>query len=268
MKQEGGRRKHGSAIAAAVCLFFLLSSSFFLLISAQDRPLPDASTFFAATRDNLARAGRIQDQFAYKERRTQVHTNPFGRIGTGGTIVYEVTPNPNGPGFLRRTIERDGKPVVDGEVDEFGRRRNRAQSPSAVQDAASVLDFAIDRRVVHDGRSTILVTFTPKPNAKPATRQGRLARAFAGKIWVDEKTQEVTRVEATAIDSISYGYGLLARLNEGTVVTLVRKHIGDDVWMPMSIRFQGEGRALLLRKLNVDFGIDWFDYRRVGDSDQ
>jgi hypothetical protein len=38
--------------------------------------------------------------------------------------------------------------------------------------------------------------------------------------------------------------------------------------MPISIRFQGEGRALLLRKLNVDFGIDWFDYRRVGDSDQ
>ena len=246
---------------------FLLAPSSFLLYS-QEQPLPDESTFFAAARENLARAGRVQDQFAYKERRTQIHTNPFGRIGTGGTIVYDVTPNPNGPGFLRRVIEEDGSPVVDGEVEEFGRRRNRAQSPSAVQDAASVLDFTLDRRVVHDGRSTILVSFTPKPNARPTTRQGRIARAFAGKIWVDEKTQEVTRVEATAIDSISYGYGLLARLNEGTVVTLVRKHIGDDVWMPMSIRFQGEGRALLLRKLNVDFGIDWFDYRRVGDSDQ
>jgi hypothetical protein len=236
--------------------------------AAQEQPLPDASEFFAATRENLARAGRVQDQFAYKERRTELHTNPFGRIGTGGTFVYEVTPNPNGPGFLRRVIEREGKPVLDAEVEEFGRRRNRAQSPSAVQDAASVLDFAIDRRIVHDGRSTILVTFTPKPNAKPLTRQGRLARSFAGKIWVDETTQEVTRVEATAIDTITYGYGLLARLNEGTVVTLVRKHLEDDIWMPISIRFQGEGRALLLRKLKVDFGIDWFDYRRVSNSDQ
>ena len=236
--------------------------------SAQERPLPDAPAFFAATRDNLARAGRIQDQFAYKERRTQLHTNPFGRLGTGGTIVYDVTPNPNGPGFLRRIIERDGQAVANGEVEEFGRRRNRAQSPSAVQDAASVLDFAIERRVVHDGRSTILVHFTPKPNATPETRQGRLARAFTGTIWVDEATREVTRVEATAIDSITYGYGLLARLNEGTVVTLVRRHLEDDVWMPISIRFKGEGRALLLRKLNVDFGIDWFEYRRVGDSDQ
>lgn len=254
--------------AAAVCLFFLLPSSSFLLIRAQDRPLPDAAAFFAATRDNLARAGQIQDQFAYKERRTQLHTNPFGRLGTGGTLVYDVTPNPNGPGFLRRVIEREGKPVLDGEVEEFGRRRNRTQSPSAIQDAASVLDFTIDRRVVHDGRAAILVTFTPKRDAKPITRQGRLARAFTGKIWVDEATREVTRVEAIAIESISYGYGLLARLNEGTVVTLVRRRIEDDAWMPISIRFQGEGRALLLRKLNVDFGIDWFDYRRVGDSDQ
>jgi hypothetical protein len=107
------------------------------------------------------------------------------------------------------------------------------------------------------------VTFTPKPDAKPRTRQGRLARAFIGKVWVDEATSEVTRVEATAIDSMTYGFGLLARLNEGTVVTLVRQRIDDDIWLPTSIRFQGEGRALLLRKLNVDFGIEWFDYRRV-----
>jgi hypothetical protein len=238
--------------------------------SAQDRPLPDTAAFFTAARENLARAGRVQDQFAYKERRTQVHTNPFGRLGTGGNVVYEITPNPNGPGFTRRVLERDGKPVADGEVEQIGqrRRRDRAQTPSAIQDAAAMLDFAIAHRLVANGRSTILVTFTPKPNAKPTTRQGRLAKSFAGKIWVDEATEEVTRVEATAIDSISYGYGLLARLNEGTVVTLVRRRVEDGIWLPISIRFKGEGRALLLRKLNVDFGIEWFDYRRVGDSEQ
>jgi hypothetical protein len=248
----------------------VLSYSLFVVAvpSAQDHPLPDPSAFFAAARDNLARAGRLQDQFAYKERRTQIHVNPFGRIGTGGVVVYEVMPIPNGPGFTRRVLERDGKPVANGEVEQFGQRRRRDRTQSAIEDAAAVLDFAIEDRVGANGRPTILVTFTPKPDAKPTTRQGRLARAFTGKIWVDEATREVTRVEATAIDSITYGYGLLARLNKGTVVTLLRKHIEDDIWLPISIRFQGEGRALLLRKLNVDFAIEWFDYRRVSDSDQ
>ena len=197
--------------------------------------------FFTATRENLARAGRVQDQFAYKERRTQLHTNPFGRLGTGGAIVYEVTPHQPGPGFTRRLLERDGKPVADAEVEQFGqrRRRDRAQSSSAIEDTAAVLDFAIDRRVIVNNRPTILVTFTPKRDAKPRTREGRLARAFSGKVWVDEAEQEVMRVEATAIDSISYGYGLLARLNEGTVVTLLRERVEEDVWLPTSIRFQG-----------------------------
>jgi hypothetical protein len=265
-KKEGARRRNGPlAPVAFLCLLLapssLLPPSFYLL--AQDN-LPDATTFFPAVRENLARAGRMQDQFAYKERRTQVHMNPFGRIGTGGTVLYDITPNPNGPGFTRRVLERDGKPVENGEVETFGqrRRRDRAQSPSAVQDTAAVLDFAIGGRVMVEGRPAILVTFTPKPDAKPTTREGRLARAFTGKIWVDEAEAEVMRVEATAIDSITYGYGLLARLNTGTVVTLLRERIEERLWFPTSIRFQGEGRALLLRKLNIDFHIEWFDYRR------
>ena len=248
---------------------FLLCSSCWLPVFTQEKPLPDAAAFFAAARDNIARAGRAQNEFAYKERRTQVHMNPFGRIGTGGVVVYEFTPNPDRPGFMRRVLERDGQRVDDGEVEEVGRRRReRAQSPSAIQDASAVLDFAMNRRVIVDGRPAILVTFTPKPDAQPATREGRLAQAFTGTIWVDEATAEVTRVEATAIDSITYGYGLVARLNKGTVITLVRQHIDDDIWLPTSIRFQGEGRALLLRKLNIDFRIDWFDYRRLSLSDQ
>jgi hypothetical protein len=274
-KEEGGRRKkirtRNAARTLAVFAFFLLPSSFFLLTpAAQESPLPDASALFNATRDNLARAGRVQDEFAYRERRTQVHMNPFGRLGTGGTIVYEIIPIHPGPGFTRRLLERDGKPVADAELERFEqrRRRDRAQSRSAIEDTAAALEFAIDRRVVVNGRPTILVTFTPRPDAKPQTREARLARSFTGKVWVDEAEQEVIRVEATAIDSISYGYGLVARLNEGTIVTLLREQVGDDVWLPTSIRFHGEGRALLLRKLNVDFRIEWFDYRRLHASEQ
>jgi hypothetical protein len=272
-REAGGRRKNGGRAKVAArllaVLFVLSSSSFLLTVPAQEKPLPHAAAFFMAARDNIARSGRVQNQFAYRERRTQIHMNPFGRMGTGGVIVYEFTPNPDGAGFTRRVLERDGKPVDNGEVEEVGqRRRERAQSPSAVQDAAAVLDFTMNRRVIVGGRPAILVTFKPKRDAKPATREGRLAQAFTGTIWVDEATEEVTRAEATAIDSITYGYGLLARLNEGTVITLIRQHIDDDIWLPTSIRFQGEGRALLLRKLNIDFRIEWFDYRRLSLSDQ
>jgi hypothetical protein len=82
-------------------------------------------------------------------------------------------------------------------------------------------------------------------------------------MWIDEIAREVARVEATAVDNLSYGLGILARLNEGARVTLVREPVDGGLWLPTSIRMIGEGRAILFRKLNVDFAIDWTDYKKT-----
>src|ERR671910_518532 len=90
-----------------------------LLLPAQDaRPLPDPDTFYAAVRDNLARAQQATHLYAYKERRTDIHTNPFGRIGTGGTRVFEVYPSANRELTFRRLVERNGVPVGQKELEE------------------------------------------------------------------------------------------------------------------------------------------------------
>lgn len=229
---------------------------------AQSRPLPAREAFFTAIKENLARAQREQGRYAYRERRSELHTNPFGRIGTGGTLLYSYTPEAGG-GYTRTLLERDGK-AVTGAKPERQERRPRAQTSRApIDDVVDGLTFAIDRRDTIDGREAVAITFAPRPNAKPQTREGRMARAFSGVIWVDESANEVIRVDATAMDSLSFGFGVVARLNEGTKVSLIRQPIDDQLWLPTSLRLLGEGRAVLFRKLNVDFAIEWFDYLRV-----
>lgn len=226
------------------------------------RPLPDRDVFYRAAEANLQRAQRDQWRYAYKERRTDIHANPFGRVGTGGASLFEVTPGSEPGVTFRRLLEKDGVKVPDAKP-EKDERKERNAGRSGVEDVVDTLTFTMDRREVRDGRDTIVVTFAPRPNAKPETREGRIAKVFKGSIWVDEEAHEVMRVEATAIDSLSYGLGLIARLNEGTRVTLVRQPVDDQVWLPTSVRLVGEGRAVLFRRLNVDFAVDWFDYRRV-----
>jgi hypothetical protein len=210
----------------------------------------------------MARANREQHRYGYKERRTELHTNPFGRLGTGDVVVYEVTPGPE-PGItFRRLLEKNGTPVPNSKP-ERQERRIRPGARSSIDDTVNVLEFAIDRRETVNGRSAIVVRFKPKAHAAAETREGRLAKAFTGSIWVDETAREVTRVEATAVDDLSYGLGLLARVRKGSAVTLVRERIDDQIWLPTSIKFKADGRALLgLRKLNIDFSVEWFDYRR------
>ncbi len=134
---------------------------------------------------------------------------------------------------------------------------------SIVDDVASTIEVSIDHRDVIDGRPTIVVAFKPRPDAKPRTREGRVVRSFKGLIWIDEDAQEVAKVEATATDDISFGYGLLARLGEGSTVMVRRQPIEGILWLPVSVRFAGEGRALLFRKLIINFAVDWFNYRRA-----
>jgi hypothetical protein len=259
-------------------------------VPAQDRPLPDPETFYRIVRQNLTRAERSQHLFTYKERRTDIHTNPFGKLGTGGTSVFHVYPSPARRLSYRRLMERDGKPIPERElaeqdreyrlrVDEVMRERAMAASDHrsveqeseaarqrqqrTIDDVIDTLQFQMKGRTTHEGVPAIVVTFTPKPNARPSTRQGRTAQKFTGTIWVDEAALEVMRVEAKSTDDLTYGGGLVASLGEGTTATVTRRRVGGDVWMPTALTLTGEGRAVVFRKLVVDYEIEWFDYRRL-----
>ncbi len=248
------------AIAFSIAAVGLLQSS---APSEAQQPLPDPDTFYETVRQNAVRSNREQNRYAYRERRTDVHTNPFGRLGTGGTSLFEVIPAPDGMTATRRLIERDNMPIRGGEPERVNlpQRRNGSRS---VDDIVQTLDFKIARREFVGGHPFILINFTPRPNAKPTTRQGRLAKVFSGVMWVNETAHEVERVEATAIDDLSFGLGIVAKVRKGATVTAERKPVEGGVWMPTSVRFNGEGRAILFRKLDVDYAIDWFDYRLVG----
>jgi hypothetical protein len=240
------------------------------------------------------RAERATHLYTYKERRTDVHTNPFGKLGTDGISLFEVYPSPNRRLVYRRLVERDGKRLPARDLAEQDReyrarvaavlRENasrtadqqrllteeaedaRRRRQRAIDDVVDALEFKLKGRATHDGVTAIVFTFAPRPNARPTTRQGRTAQKFTGTIWVDEAAAEVMRVEARSISDITYGFGLVARLGEGTTATVTRQHVGNQLWMPTRLTLSGRGRAILFRSLVIDYAIDWFDYRRLAEE--
>ena len=263
---------------------------------AQDaRPLPDFDTFSRTVRENLARSERVTHLYAFTERRTDVHANPFGRIGTGGTRLFEVYPSVIRQLTYRRLVERNGVAVPAQDladedrqyraraadvqrrlaaegVDERRRRdtdsaRARQRGQRRIDDVVGALQFKIVGRAVYEGVPTIVVSFTPRLGARPDTREGRTAQTFAGTIWVHEAEAEVMRVEAKSVDDLSFGFGLVATLEKGTEATLTRRPVDQGLWLPTRLTLNGRGRAAVFRTLVVDFVVDWFGYRRLeGDS--
>ena len=255
--------------------------------AGQALELPDRETFFREARETLARSQQLWHRYAYTERRTEIHMNPFGRVGMGDTLVLEVRPSANPQLTHRRVIQRNGMTVSKadldrqeaqyrarvarverdaGDADAVARREHddaqaRRRAQVIIDDVLNTLRFDLVRREMRDGRPAIVVSFSGKPGAKPATRQGRLASVFNGHVWVDESSREVTYVRGRATSDVAFG-GFIAKIYEGTEVVIDRQEIEPGVWMPTQLSLKGEVRALF-RKAHIDHLIEWSDYRRL-----
>jgi hypothetical protein len=253
----------------------------------QSNGLPDKDAFLAEARKRLAGNEVLQSRFTYRERVTRVRFNPLGHIGTGPVDVYEVYPVDENLRY-RRLLERNGAPVPADEIAEADREfmarydawrrelqregqderaarlhrlaEEQEKDRKRAEEAIGVFDFALERRDVLDGQPVIVVSFRPKPNARPQGREAKIASSFAGHAYVHEHEHQVMRVEAEAITDTSFGYGVIAKLHKGAKAVARRRKIGD-VWLPVETRMTGTGRAFLFRKVNIDYVREYLDYR-------
>ena len=90
--------------------------------------VPDPAAFYAAVRENLARAQASADAFSFKERRIRLHTNPFGRLGTDGIELYQVYPAADPRLTYRRLLERDGMALSEPALLRLLWRRAKGRS--------------------------------------------------------------------------------------------------------------------------------------------
>jgi hypothetical protein len=118
------------------------------------------------------------------------------------------------------------------------------------------------RREPIEGIDTILATLTPKPGARPQTDDGKVMRHFKARAWISEADYELVRVEIEAIDNLSFGLGLLARVHKGTVATYQRRKVNGETWLPAEVTWTASGRLFLLRRLRLRGVSEFSNYRR------
>ena len=132
-------------------------------VRSQQKPLPPAEAFYAEVKRNLARADREQFRYAYRERRSEVHANPFGKIGTGGTLVYEVVPGSELGLYKRKLVERDGKRLTDEKLEDIDRRSRVQDNNPSIDDVVAALDQNAQRGV-SEAEASLNEYFAAHPN--------------------------------------------------------------------------------------------------------
>lgn len=91
------------------------------------------------------------------------------------------------------------------------------------------------------------MTFTPNPSYSPPDMESELLRGAAGQVWIDRQQQRLTRLDARFTSNVDLGFGMLARLNRGSTVSLEQADIGGRDWELTGLQVHATGKLLLFK---------------------
>jgi hypothetical protein len=256
----------------------------------EERPLPDQVTFLKETRKHLQTDSSVQRDYMYVETRRESKLDKNGRTAEESVKVFESYPGLPGEPRWERLVSKDGRPVSAEDLE--GQDRERAKKASemaerlstepakerarqerawqklrqerqdAVSDIYVVYDIQMIGRERIEGHDTIGFTLTPRPDAKPKTREGDLMKNFSVRAWISETDHELVRLEADAIDDLSFGFGVLARLHKGAHLSFLRRKINGEVWLPAVASYSGSARVGLLWTLRRTGSSEYSGYKK------
>jgi len=259
---------------------------------ADDRPLPDPAVVLREARSRLAFDSTRQSNYMYVETRRERSLDGKGRVTKESVKVYERYPGLPGEDGWERLIAENGKPLSAAKLAEQDRERQehveeylrkterqddgdrqkeqrknekeRREEAAIIDDGFRIFEMTLQRRETIEGHETLLIEFTPRPKVKANTREGGIMKHFAGKAWVSESDYELVRLEVEALDTVSFGLGMFARIHQGSRVSFQRRKVNDEEWLPATVSVTASARLMLLKRMRVDQLSEFSNYRRFG----
>jgi hypothetical protein len=256
----------------------------------QGAPLPDREAFLREVRARLETDASRQLGYSYTQTERRTTIDGQGRRREGPPTVTESYPGLPGEDRWERVVLREGVPVPPDEIRrrdderrrtaeryadrmaketpadraraERAREKDRRERATMVDDVFVVYDVALLGRDAIEGHETIAVSLTPRAAAKPRTREGRMLKSFRGRAWVSESDFELVRLDVEAVDAVSIGLGLLARIHKGTTASFTRRKVNREAWLPARAEYEVSARFLLLKRFRQGGVSEFSDYRK------
>ena len=264
---------------------------FIALFLQQDeaKPLPQLETFLADFRKSLHTDDLLLSDYTYTEKQTSIELDSNRKPKKTEVNVFQVFPGScERPEYRRQTVKK-GVPVPAKELEkqdqkhqkEIGsdargsrrrglRARRRAKEcedqfkdeAKILDDLFSVYDIRIAGRERVAEKTTLVITFKPRPNYNTKTREGGIMKHVAGRAWVSEEDHQLARIEAEVIDTISIGFGMLAKLQKGTRIMEERHKFNEEVWLPSRVELSLGARVLMLKGINRQESVEYSDHKK------
>jgi hypothetical protein len=109
------------------------------------------------------------------------------------------------------------------------------------------------------------VNFRPNPGYTPPSYEARVIHSLAGTLLIDPDRKRMTKVVGHLMDRVEFGYGLLGRIDSGTV-EFGRVEVGPQQWKTAFINIHFSGRIAIFKTVSKDQYERRSDFRLVASN--
>jgi hypothetical protein len=239
-------------------LVLLLCSGIQVAFAAQNRQAvlkaPDYPALIERAAENEVAALENPVPFQYTERlqwnwgsetRTVIET-PEGRADR----IVLFRDEPLAPDQQQKQTHRLEKLLRDRDEvkDELHEQRSETERRIKMLKAlphALIFEF--------DGRENGLLRFTfhPDPDFSPKDRETQMYRGMEGMLWLEPRQERIVRIEGRLVKDVSFGWGILGRLNKGGIYEIAQTQISPGVWRITTLNIDVKGRVLLVNSFRM-----------------
>ncbi len=245
-------------------------------------PLPDVSELLHDVERNADAMEKMRKDYTY-----HVHMEEQELDGKGGVKKTTVTDSESvtiSGVRVDRVVARDGKPLtpeeakkesdkIDKEVAKEKERRAKALASGVSTDAegheeltvSRILQlgtFSNPRRVMLNGRPTIVADYAGDTHAKTKNRFETMFRDLVGTVWIDEQDRALVQVQGHFLNDFKIGGGLIADVKKDSSFSAKMTKVNGEVWLPEELAGQGKVRVLLFAGFSGRVKVVTSDYRK------
>jgi hypothetical protein len=172
------------------------------------------------------------------------------KVDRKGDTTREVIESAQGN--VARLVERDGRPLNAAEdaaerdrlndilkspkdflkhEDHGSAERNYVIQIVKLLPSAMIYTYAPSQPQPPGSTSRqIVIDFRPDPAFHPPTMVSEVLTGLAGRVWIDARTQTMTRIQGTVLHPVNFGWGFVARIYPGGSIELDQKLVDGKRW--------------------------------------
>jgi hypothetical protein len=88
--------------------------------------------------------------------------------------------------------------------------------------------------------------FRPDPEFSPKDRETQMYRGMEGSVWIEPVQERIVRIEGILVKDVSFGWGIVGRLNKGGIYEIAQTQLSPDKWHITMLDVDLKGKMFLV----------------------